>query len=321
MRRLALVLALGVVAACSAGEGESVTFEDIAGDVDRGSEEALAPDEMTETTAAGAAAEDGAGDSGAIGVNLEIAQDRKVIRQAQLQLEADDTRAAFDRIVALTEAAGGFIADATVHPVEGEEDQPSVTMTVRVPVAELTETMNAIKGSVERVVSESQNAQDVSEQYIDLEARLTNLEALEVELRALLAEVRQQPEADPDKLLRVFNEISSVRSQIEQIQGQLNYLDDVVDLATLSIGLTPTPAVVPIVEDTWEPVEVARDALRSLVTGLQGVAGWAINFALYTLPMLMLTVGIPLLIGWVAYRQWRKRRPSVTPSEPVPTES
>jgi hypothetical protein len=321
MRRLALVLALGVVAACSAGEGESVTFEDIAGDVDRGSEEALAPDEVTETTAAGAAAEDGAGDSGAIGVNLEIAQDRKVIRQAQLQLEADDTRAAFDRIVALTEAAGGFIADATVHPVEGEEDQPSVTMTVRVPVAELTETMNAIKGSVETVVSESQNAQDVSEQYIDLEARLTNLEALEVELRALLAEVRQQPEADPDKLLRVFNEISSVRSQIEQIQGQLNYLDDVVDLATLSIGLTPTPAVVPIVEDTWEPVEVARDALRSLVTGLQGVAGWAINFALYTLPMLMLTVGIPLLIGWVAYRQWRKRRPSVTPSEPVPTAS
>ena len=321
MRRLALVLALGVVAACSAGEGESVTFEDIAGDVDRGSEEALAPDEVTETTAAGAAAEDGAGDSGAIGVNLEIAQDRKVIRQAQLQLEADDTRAAFDRIVALTEAAGGFIADATVHPVEGEEDQPAVTMTVRVPVAELTETMNAIKGSVETVVSESQNAQDVSEQYIDLEARLTNLEALEVELRALLAEVRQQPEADPDKLLRVFNEISSVRSQIEQIQGQLNYLDDVVDLATLSIGLTPTPAVVPIVEDTWEPVEVARDALRSLVTGLQGVAGWAINFALYTLPMLMLTVGIPLLIGWVAYRQWRKRRPSVTPSEPVPTES
>ena len=321
MRRLALVLALGVVAACSAGEGESVTFVDIAGDVDRGSEEALAPDEVTETTAAGAAAEDGAGDSGAIGVNLEIAQDRKVIRQAQLQLEADDTRAAFDRIVALTEAAGGFIADATVHPVEGEEDQPSVTMTVRVPVAELTETMNAIKGSVETVVSESQNAQDVSEQYIDLEARLTNLEALEVELRALLAEVRQQPEADPDKLLRVFNQISSVRSQIEQIQGQLNYLDDVVDLATLSIGLTPTPAVVPIVEDTWEPVEVARDALRSLVTGLQGVAGWAINFALYTLPMLMLTVGIPLLIGWVAYRQWRKRRPSVTPSEPVPTES
>jgi hypothetical protein len=322
MRRLALILALGVViAACSAGEGASVTFEEVTEDVDRGGEEALAPDEATGTTSAGATLDDGIGDGGAIGVNLEAARDRKVIRQAQLQLEADDTRAAFDRIVALTEAAGGFIADATVHPVEGEDDQPSVTMTLRIPAAELTQTMSAIKGSVEKVVSESQNAQDVSEQYIDLEARLTNLEALEVELRALLAEVRQQPEADPDKLLRVFSEISSVRSQIEQIQGQLNYLDDVVDLATLSVGLTPTPAVVPIVEDTWEPVEVARDALRSLVSGLQGVAAWAINFALFTLPMLLLTVGIPLLIGWVVYRQWRKRRPPVPPGAPSPTEA
>ena len=51
----------------------------------------------------------------------------------------------------------------------------------------------------------------MTDQFIDLEARLTNLEALEVELRALLAEVRQQRDADPDKLLRVYNEIAGVR--------------------------------------------------------------------------------------------------------------
>jgi hypothetical protein len=319
MRRLALILALGVViAACSGGEGDSLTLGDASGEVSEEGAPVLAPDEAVTTVAA---AEEDGDESRVIGVDLEVTQDRKVIRQAQLQLEADDTRAAFDRIVALAEAAGGFIADATVHPVAGEEDQPSVTVTLRIPAAELTETMNAIKGSVEKVVSESQGAQDVSEQYIDLEARLTNLQALEVELRALLTEVRQQPDADPDKLLRVFSEISSVRGEIELIQGQLNYLDDVVDLATLSIGLTPTPSVVPIVEDTWEPVEVARDALRSLVSGLQGVAGWAIHFALFTLPMLLLTVGIPLLIGFVVYRKWRKRRPPATPIAPIPSES
>jgi hypothetical protein len=179
--------------------------------------------------------------------------------------------------------------------------------------------MDGIKGSVETVVSESQNADDVTEQFIDLEARLTNLEALEVELRALLTEVRQQPEADPDKLLRVYNEIAIVRGQIEQIQGQLKHLENVVDLATLTIGLTPTPAVVPIADDTWEPVEVARDALRSLVTGMQGVADWAIHFALYTLPMLLILLGIPAAIGLFVYRQWRKRRPPAAPSA-VPSE-
>ena len=66
----------------------------------------------------------------------------------------------------------------------------------------------------------------------------------------------------------------------------------------------------PIVEDAWEPVEVARDALRSLVVALPGVADWAIHFAIYTLPMLLLLVGVPALIGLAIYRQWKKRRPA-----------
>jgi hypothetical protein len=77
--------------------------------------------------------------------------------------------------------------------------------------------------------------------------------------------------------------------------------------------------VVPIADDTWEPVEVARDALRSLVTGMQGVADWAIHFALYTLPMLLILLGIPAAIGLFVYRQWRKRRPPAAPSA-VPSE-
>jgi hypothetical protein len=302
-------MALGLaLAACSGGDEGAMTVSDGA-----------VPEEAEPTTfAADELAEGDSGGEQAVAVDIELAQDRKVIRNADLQLEADDTRAAIDRIVALVEAAGGFVADATVNPVEDPEDQPTASMTLRIPSAELSRVMNQIKDSVQKVVSESQSADDVTEQFIDLEARLTNLEALEVELRALLTEVRQQPDADPDKLLRVFNEVAAVRGQIEQIQGQLDYLENVVDLATLSIGLTPTPAVVPIVEDTWEPVEVARDALRSLVAGLQGVADWAISFALYTLPMLLILLGIPAIVGYIVYRQWRKRRPGPAPTPPPP---
>jgi hypothetical protein len=315
MRRVALILAMGVAIAACSGDDQAADTTSVGEAADRSE---FASGEEGVTTTAGAQVTTPPGD-GAIAVDLEVAQDRKVIRQAQLQLEADDTRVAIDRIIALAEASGGFVADATVHPVEGEDDQPAANLTLRVPAAELTQVMTSIKGSVEKVVSESQGAQDVTAEYIDLEARLTNLEALEVELRALLTEVRQQPDADPDELLRVYNEVSNVRGQIEQIQGQLNYLDDVVDLATLTIGLTPTPAVVPIVEDTWEPVEVARDALRNLVVGLQGVADWGIHFALFTLPMLLLVLGVPTLIGLIGYRQWKKRRPPAA-QNPVPSE-
>ncbi|MDP9144889.1 MAG: DUF4349 domain-containing protein [Actinomycetota bacterium] len=319
MKRFALILALGLVVAACAGENaqSTETFSEIGSGLAGGGEDAAVAPDTTMAGSEGAVTDE----SGSIGVNLDVSQDRKVIRQARLELQADDTRAAFDQIVGLAEAAGGFISNATVSPVEGEDDQPEVIMTLRIPASELTQTMASIKSSVERVISESQGAQDVTDQYIDLEARLTNLSALEVELRALLAEVRQQPDADPDELLRVFTEISNVRGEIEQIQGQLNYLDDVVALASLDISLTPTPAVVPIVEDTWEPVEVARDALRNLVSGLQDVADWGIHFAIYTLPMLILTLGLPLVIGFVIYRQWRKRRPPTTPGPTLPAES
>lgn len=317
MKRFALILALGLVlAACAGDSAVSETFREIEAGLDGGESPAVATDT---TMAAG----DGevTDEDGSIGVNLDVSQDRKVIRQARLELQADDTREAFDQIVKIAEAAGGFISNATVSPVEGEDDQPEVVLTLRIPATQLTQTMASIKDSVQEVISESQGAQDVTDQYIDLEARLTNLTALEVELRALLTEVRQQPDADPDELLRVFTEVSNVRGEIEQIQGQLNYLDDVVALASLDISLTPTPAVVPIVEDTWAPVEVARDALRSLVSGLQGVADWGIHFAIYTLPMLILTLGLPLVIGFVIYRQWRKRRPPTTAAPTVPAES
>ena len=115
MRRVALILAMGVAVAACSGDGQAAETTSVGGAADRSE---FASGEEGATTAAGAEAVP-TGD-GAIAVDLEVAQDRKVIRQAQLQLEADDTRAAIDRIIALAEASGGFVADATVHPVEGK---------------------------------------------------------------------------------------------------------------------------------------------------------------------------------------------------------
>lgn len=65
---------------------------------------------------------------------------------------------------------------------------------------------------------------------------------------------------------------------------------------------------------------MARESLRELVIGFQGVADAVIHFALYVLPMLLLTLGVPGLVGFAIYRQWRKRRPPATPPAPATTE-
>lgn len=312
MRQIAMTLALGLVlGACSGATDDAATnmTQAASGTVtaDR-AEAALSPEEEEALYREG---------DGGFDLALQIFDERKVIRQARLELHADDTRAAYDEIVRLAENAGGFVAQASVSPTFGEESQPEVTLTLRIPSDRLTATLTAIKGLADEVVSETQGAQDVTEQFIDLEARLTNLQTLEVELRALLEEVRQQPDADPEKLLRVFNEISAVRGQIEQIQGQLNFLEDMTALATLDLTITQTPAMVPITDEPWAPGEAVREALGSLVTALQGTAELAIGFVLFVLPMMLLVLGIPGAIALYVYR--RVRKGGDRPVEPAPS--
>lgn len=293
MRVLAITLLLAI-AACG-GEAALLTVEEApaADEEMRGSIGAVSDTDALETTA----------------VDIAITAGRQVIRQARIELRSEDTRISYDRIVSLVEGRGGFVAHAEVAPVQGEDEHPAIFLVVRVPAADLTNIMSAIKATADEVVSESQGTQDVTAQFIDLEARLVNLQALETELRALLEEVRNQPGADPEKLLRVFAELSTVRGEIELLAGQLAYLEEAVELATIELAITPSPAAVPIVEEPWNPAEVARDALRRLVSGLQAVAGGVITFVVYLLPVLALTVGVPGAAGYWGYRRWRGRRP------------
>jgi lysozyme family protein len=304
-RTFAFLMTLALtLAACSASDGESgptTQADGLAG------EEGALQEATPEATTS---------DGERVLVGLDLVEGRRVIRRATLELHASDTRSTYEDIVAMVEAIGGFVADATVFPISGDDDQPRVSLTLRVPVDQLNVTMTAIKALADEIVSESQGAEDVSEQFVDLEARLTNLQTLETELRALLEEVRRQENADPEKLLRVFNEVSSVRGQIEQIQGQLDYLSDLTELATLEIQITQTPTTVPIVDEPWSPAEAVRDALRSLVSGLEAVADWAIGFALYALPMLLITIGPLALIGLIIYRRlFRKGHTTPAPIE------
>ncbi len=301
MRRLIVIfisatLLLGACAGDSGGEGVLDADDDSRGLV--GNE---APGEQA-----------GADGEGSI-VDVEFTAGRKVIRTARLELNSTDTRQAYQEITDIVEGAGGFVARADVGRVESEDAQPVIAMTLRVPTDRLAETLTEIKSLADRVVTESQNSEDVSEQFVDLEARLTNLEALETELRALLEEVRSQPDADPEKLLRVFNELANVRGQIEQIEGQLQYLTGLTDLATVEVAVTQTPATAPIAEQPWAPAEAFRDAARSLVQALQGIADGVITFAVFVLPVLLAVAIVPAVVGWYLWRRYRRR-----PATPAP---
>lgn len=287
LKKLTLFLGLVMVmAACSGGDSATeATFENVGGELsgDGGADRDLADVP---------AAPEGEG------VSFDTPEERKVIHTASISIEGEDTRETYRRIRQMVDDADGFIQSATVADVETGQDQPRIDLVIRIPAGDLTTTLETIGALGTRIVSQTQQGQDVTEEYVDIEARIENLSLLETELRALLAEVRQNPGADPQKLLEVFNEISRVRGEIEQLEGRRQVLDDLTELATVDVHIAPTPEATPVVAEGWAPLAVARQAIQDLVGAVQGIADFVIRFGIYVLPLLLVFVGIPALLVW-----------------------
>jgi len=299
-RIVTLLVVLMVLGACSGTAGQG--FQAISPDLD----ESAAP---TTTTAASASTADEPGSPG-----MPAVSDRKVIYDGYMELEAADTRAAFDRIIALVQGSGGFVAATSIGDTSERDEQPTISLTLRLPADNLTATLTEIRAVADRVVTESLQSQDVTEQFVDIEAQLRNLKALETELLALLAELRDNNNADPAKLLQVFEQIRATRGEIEQLEGRRLMLQNLVSLATLQVGIAPLPAAAPIVptDPAWEPAAEAKGALRDLVEALQGLANGLIRIGLYTLPILVLVLGPLFLVAWFIWKRLKRRVPQPT---------
>ena len=116
---------------------------------------------------------------------------------------------------------------------------------------------------------------------------MRNLEATRDRLLTFLDKATKVEDA-----LAVNNSLNDIQGQIEQAKGRMQYLKQSSALSTITVGLEPVPPVTPIVEEGgWQPVTVARSALRSLIELGQGLANVGIVVLVWTpvwLPLLLL---------------------------------
>ena len=160
---------------------------------------------------------------------VEIA-DRQIISQASLSVEVEDVAGAVAQVRTIAETRGGFVSQIATSGTPGRQRSDLV---VRVPQGEFFDTLESIKG-LGKVWVENAGSEDVTEQFIDLEARLRSALREEQSLLSLLER------ADTvSNILTIERELARVRSDIERLQGQINYLSRRVDLATISVALFP----------------------------------------------------------------------------------
>ena len=160
---------------------------------------------------------------------VEIA-DRQIISQGSLSVEVEDVAGAVAQVRTIAETRGGFISQLATTGTPGRQRSD---LTIRVPQGEFFDTLDSIKRLGE-VWAENAGSEDVTERFIDLEARLRSAQREEESLLSLLER------ADTvSNILTIERELFRVRSELERMQGQINYLSRRVDLATISVALFP----------------------------------------------------------------------------------
>ncbi|MEK7160921.1 MAG: DUF4349 domain-containing protein [Patescibacteria group bacterium] len=227
--------------------------------------------------------------------------ERKVVKNGSLQLLVKSADQTAKEMQALAQSLGGFVSEVNIYEVSAGTKTGAVT--IRVPADNFSQAFEEIKKIAIKVERENISAQDITEQYVDLEAQLVNLQAQEQQYLEIMKKALKI-----EDILNVASRLGEVRGFIEQIQGQLKYLSQQADMASISASLTEE-ADVEIFGIRWRPLIIIKQSLREMLAGLQGYVDSMIGF-IFRLPIILLwlaTLGLVIFIGWkIARWFWQK---------------
>jgi len=225
-----------------------------------------------------------------VGVLPLVGEERMIVRNGDMSLIVNDVVDTRDEIAQLAERQSGYVVSSWIS---GEEEGMRGSISIRVTDDKFEQTMAELRNLAIRVDSESTSSRDVTEEYIDLEARLKNAEATESQYLALMDKAE-----DVEDMLKIQDYLSRVRREIEQIKGQMTYLERTSSTSLITVQLQPAATTKPLVATGWNILEALKSAVRGLVIFGQWLATAAI-WLLFLLPLWGTIVGI---------FYWRRRR-------------
>lgn len=237
--------------------------------------------------------------------------ERVVLKSAEITISVARPNDSMKEISAMASRLGGFVVNSYTwkdQDYSSGRSYDKATITIRVPAEKLDSTLAEIRAmsanGTEGVISESQSGQDVTSDFVDSESRLRNLKAAETQLMELMEDT-----TDLSSTMEVFRELTNLRSQIEVLQGHINYLKESADLSSIAITLVAEASLQPIEIGGWKPEGVVRESLVKLVRSFQSLVDFLIRFSITCLPFLIpLGIGIFFLVK--ALRKRSANRPS-----------
>ncbi len=231
--------------------------------------------------------------------------ERKIVRTASVSLEVADIQKALDSISALAVQYDGYVVSSNRYNSGDDQGMdnsirvPSESqggdISIRIPADKFDEVMQKLTALAVKILSQSTNSQDVTEQYTDLQSQLKNQQAAEAQYLEILKKADNVSD-----ILAVQKELTDVRGAIESLQGRIQYLDRTSDMSLIQVTLTKTR---PIGESTWDVPGIFKSAVDGLITfgkGLLSILIWLLVFA----PVWI----IILVVVWLIVRRVKKMK-------------
>ncbi len=221
---------------------------------------------------------------------------RKIVKNANLSIIVRKLDDAIASIKAIAADLGGFVENLTLSedgivPLYSRNVKESLarsgSIVVRIPTDKIETALARIKGEAIKISSESITNQDVTEQFIDLEAQLRNLKREEESYLKIFDRATKI-----EDVLNVSSRLSEVRGRIEQLQGQINYLSRSIDMSTIAVSLT-SEADVEVFGVVWSPIVVVKEAIRNMLQSIVGYVDTLIRFV-FALPIFLLWIATAL---------------------------
>ncbi|HAU66313.1 TPA: hypothetical protein DCW61_03130 [Candidatus Uhrbacteria bacterium] len=228
--------------------------------------------------------------------DIDKQSDQKVIKNGSLDLIVDHADETLTQIKTIVVSKKGYIQYATTQ--EHSNGTKSGFATVRVPEETFDTTIVELKALALIVTQESVNSDDVTEQYIDLAARLKNAQLQEVRYTEIL-----QVAKTVEEMIKVETALANVRSTIESLTGQIQYLDSQTNLSTITLSLSEEP-VVTVGGKEFRPGTTIKEAAQTVVA----LAQWLVEAVIWV-AIVGVGVGVPLLfLGWLLWKGVQKIR-------------
>ncbi|MGG4266411.1 DUF4349 domain-containing protein [Peribacillus simplex] len=226
--------------------------------------------------------------------------ERMVIHQAQLQLQVKNLEKTQMKIERKANEYGGYIVQSNVN--REDEERVEGTITVRIPEARFQDFLVDAEGQASEVVGRNVTGQDVTEQYVDLKARLKTKRAVEERLLAFMQDAKKT-----EDLLKISSDLAMVQEGIEQLTGQMKYLENQTSYSTVTITLSQDRIVVPAIDNkelnTWERT---KKQLATSANLLLKAGSGIIVFIIGNLPILIILGGAGAVVHWVMKRRSKR---------------